>query len=133
MTHYETAEETYQNFWKLIVEKDGEVDMEQVKKELHDFHFIMGEVSKVYDSLTGGQLSKPNYYADGVINEVHNYFNMLRQYEIEDDAEDGVLTVDTTSPELWDKLHALLNGNSAQTMAVIDTMEEMRVRGNDNS
>lgn len=129
MTHYETAEETYENFWKLIVEKDGEVDMEQVKKELHDFHIVMNEVSKVYSHLTGGQLSKPHYYADDVISEVYNYFNMLRQDEIEDDAEDGVLTIDTTNPEFWDKLYALVDGDSVQTMAVIDLLEEMRLHG----
>lgn len=127
---YETAEETYKNFWKLIVEKDGEVDMEQVKKELHDFHFVMNQVSKVYDHLTGGNLSKPHYYADGVIEAVYEFFDLLRQDEIEDDAENGVFILDTTSPELWDKLYALLDGDSTQTMAVIDLLEEMRVHGN---
>lgn len=131
MTHYETPEETYQCFWKLIVEKNGEIDFEQVKKELHDFHVVMGEVSKVYDQLTGGQLSKPNYYADGVISEVHGYFDRIYQEEIEDNAEQGVLIIDTTNPEFWNKLFALCDEDTDKTIAAIDIIEEMRVRGNE--
>lgn len=125
---YETAEETYQNFWKLIVEKNGELDLEQTKKELHDFHFVMEQVSKVYDTLTGGQLSKPHYYADGVIAEVNHYFGCIRQEEIEDEAEHGVFTIDTTDPVFWDKLYGILD-SEALTQEVIELLEESRVHG----
>lgn len=133
MTDYETAEETYKNFWKLIVEKDGEVDMKQVKKELHDFHFVMAQVSMVYSELTGGQLSKPHYYADGVITEVNRYFDMIRQDEIEDQAEHGVFVVDTTNPDLWDKIYTICDNSATQTEEILGLLSEYRMRGNELS
>jgi hypothetical protein len=49
---------TYEDFWKDIVEKDGKVDMDQIKRELSDYHYLLQEVPYVYDSLAG--LSKPH-------------------------------------------------------------------------
>jgi hypothetical protein len=63
------VDEIFDSFWRSIIYKKGELDLEQMKGELFDFHFVMGEVSKVYDHITGGQLSKPNYHAAGVISE----------------------------------------------------------------
>ena len=62
-------EETYNSFWKEIVEKDGVLDLDQVKRELHDYHRMLGEVPKVYDHVTGGRISKPNTPASAVIAE----------------------------------------------------------------
>lgn len=61
-------EKVYRKFWKPIVEKDGVLDTEQVKKELYDFYNIIQNVPKVYSHITNGLLSKPNYPADVVIN-----------------------------------------------------------------
>lgn len=61
----------YDDFWKEIIEVDGRIDMEQLKKELSDFQFIIGEVSKVYCEITGGRMSKVTYYADTVLSEFH--------------------------------------------------------------
>ena len=55
-------------FWKTIIcNEDGTIDVEQLKLELHDYSLMLGEVPKVYIEVTGGMLSKPHYYADGVI------------------------------------------------------------------
>lgn len=55
-------------FWKTIVcNDDGTINIEQLKKELRDYSFMLGEVPNVYIEVTGGMLSKPHYYADGVI------------------------------------------------------------------
>jgi hypothetical protein len=53
-------EQVYEDFWKPIIEKDGSVDLEQIKKELYDYYVFMEEVAKVYDYISGGQVSKPN-------------------------------------------------------------------------
>ena len=53
--------------------------MLQVKKELFDWHFAMGEVAKVYCEVTGGQLSKPMYYAEGVIGAYQDALERLRE------------------------------------------------------
>ena len=57
------VEKNYQEFWKNIIEPKGKFSLEQVKKELSDYHFLLEEVPKVYDKITGGRLSYPNYHA----------------------------------------------------------------------
>lgn len=62
------VEKVFQEFWADIVcNEDGSINMEQVKKELYDYEFLLNEVPKVYDEVTGGFLSKPNSYADAVL------------------------------------------------------------------
>ena len=65
------VEDCYNNFWKDILEENGELDWEQVKKELFDYANILREVSIVYDTLTMGRISKPNTKAQVVIDEVN--------------------------------------------------------------
>lgn len=61
-------ENTYDEFWKEIVENpDGTLNLDQIKRELHDYAKIMDEASKVYDDVTGSRISKPNASASAVI------------------------------------------------------------------
>ena len=60
-------EKEYEDFWKDIIEEDGVVNMDQVKRELSDFSKIIGNVGKVYDHVTCGQVSKPLTDSDVVI------------------------------------------------------------------
>jgi hypothetical protein len=53
-------------FWAKLVYPEGATP-EQIRAELQDFHFIMGECAKVYMHVTGGRISKPNTYAFEVI------------------------------------------------------------------
>ena len=70
-----TPEQLWESFWKDIVcNPDGSINLEQLKKELWDFSFILGEVPKVYMGVTGGSLSKPNYHAAGVIDAANEYY-----------------------------------------------------------
>ena len=69
------VEKTYKEFWKGIIENDGEVDMEQVKKELHDFHTLMGNVVEVYCHITGNQISKPMTDPTIVCNLADDYYD----------------------------------------------------------
>lgn len=62
------VEKVWREFWApILTDEDGNVDLELVKAELFDWHFAMGQVSQVYSTITNGTLSKPNYYASGVI------------------------------------------------------------------
>ena len=62
------VEKVFQEFWaEIVCNEDGSINMEQVKKELSDFHFMIEEVPKVYSEVTDGMLSKPNYYAESVL------------------------------------------------------------------
>ncbi|MFG1857558.1 hypothetical protein ACGFJT_37390 [Actinomadura geliboluensis] len=56
-----TYRQTHDDFWKQIVERpDGTLDLDQVKRELHDYHQLLQKIPKVYDEITGGRISKPN-------------------------------------------------------------------------
>ena len=68
-------EKTYDDFWKGIVEnEDGSLNLDQIKRELHDFQFLLENTSKVFDGLTGGRISKPNTLASVVISEVESIY-----------------------------------------------------------
>lgn len=70
------------NFWHGIVcTENGKLDVEQVKKELHDFYFIMQQVPLVYDHVTGGAMSKVMYYAKDVNREHDDHVTVLVENE----------------------------------------------------
>ena len=66
MNKYDIEEEW--KFWQTIIcNEDGTINIEQLKKELCDYSLMLGEVPQVYCEVTGHLLSKPHYYAEGVI------------------------------------------------------------------
>ncbi len=52
-------EQDYEDFWKEIVETNGFVNIDQVKRELSDYLILLDNVPKVYEHVTGGLVSKP--------------------------------------------------------------------------
>jgi hypothetical protein len=84
MSEAPEVEESFQTFWKPIICPNGELDLEQVKKELFDYHNIMMEVSKVDDEITGGRISKPNTRADAVIAVYEDRVNELIEEALKD-------------------------------------------------
>lgn len=91
MTHttQEEIDKNYDEFWKAILEdSDGNIDKEQLKRELSDFSFILGELPKVYSAVTGGHVSKPMTYAYAVIQEYEE--NLNENYTSRDDLLDWI-------------------------------------------
>lgn len=82
------VEKDWREFWVPLVVKDGEVDLEQIKKELFDYHMIMKEVSKVYYEVTGGKVSKPNTAAETVIDMYNDEINKSYAEGIKDGKEE---------------------------------------------
>ena len=74
-----TTEECWESFWKEIVCPDGKLDLEQVKKELHDFYTLIRNVSLVYDHITGGRISKPLTDPKVVIDEAEASYQRCLQ------------------------------------------------------
>jgi hypothetical protein len=70
--------ETYRKFWKALVETDGKLDLDKVMRELHDYSFLLDQVPKVYDHVSG--ISKPNTHAFEVINR----HDIKRQEDIDE-------------------------------------------------
>jgi|SRR5665213_224233 len=86
------------DFWKDIVVKDGELDVAQVKLELEDYHQILENVPKVYDMVTGGLLSKPNYEAEVVIAAFNDYVEREREQAFEEGRKAAQEPVDMENP-----------------------------------
>lgn len=53
-------------YWLPLLKTDGQWDPVKIEAELHDLVFVFKQVAEVYEYITGGQLSKETYYADGV-------------------------------------------------------------------
>lgn len=64
----EDYEKDYQDFWKEIVENpDGSLNLDQVKRELSDYHSFMGTAAEVYMHITDGKISKIQTTAGAII------------------------------------------------------------------
>lgn len=72
-----TVDEVYEDFWKPIIERDGVLDIEQLKKELFDFWQVMERVPKVYCHVTGDQVSKLLTDADTVCNLADEHYERM--------------------------------------------------------
>lgn len=68
-------ERVYQNFWRPIIEnKDGSINIDQVKFELYDYYQAIQNVTKVYDEITNGKFTKLNTDARHVIDAAEDYY-----------------------------------------------------------
>lgn len=58
-TERDPVDVVFDDFWRPIVsDVEGDLDIDQIKKELFDFWQAMQEVPKVYCHITGNQVSK---------------------------------------------------------------------------
>lgn len=64
--------ENFESYWKPLIETNGEIDIEKVKKELFDYYTAIEEVSAVYDEITNGRFSKPNTARQYIIQAVRD-------------------------------------------------------------
>ena len=98
------VEKVWQEFWRDIVcDENGNINLEQVKKELCDFHFMMNEVPKVYSEITGGMLSYPTYEAETVLMVYRDKFgNKIWAHELLADDWDDI-TADCETNEDYKK------------------------------
>lgn len=76
-------------FWDHIIEYKGQLDLDAVHKELHDYRFVLSQVPEVYCHITNSMLSKPHYYAREVIAVADEYQDERFQERL-DDAIRGV-------------------------------------------
>lgn len=84
-------EEMWESFWKEIcTNPDGSLNVDQIKKELSDFSFMIGEVPKVYCEITGHKISKPMYSAATVLSAHKDHLEDIAESTKKDDIEDGL-------------------------------------------
>lgn len=60
-------------FWRDVFSVTEEEERAKIENELHDYYFLLYQASRVYMAVTGGKLSKTNYYADVVIAAFEEY------------------------------------------------------------
>ena len=77
----EDYEQTYEEHWKELIEPDGKLDMDALKRELHDYWVALENVGEVYCHITGNRISKPNTLAGVVIDEADARYERLRDDE----------------------------------------------------
>ncbi len=65
-----------------------EVKLEQIKKELYDYWVLLEEVPKVYETVTGGRISKPNTCSGAVIAEFEDYLTRTADEDVKERTED---------------------------------------------
>lgn len=82
-------ESTYDRDWRSIIEPDGRLDWDTLKRELHDFSFLMQQASEVYCEVTGNRLSKTNYFASAVISVYNEQLDELIDEAIKEAATDA--------------------------------------------
>ena len=72
----QTYEEVYEEFWRDIIElPGGNLNLDQIKRELRDYSVFMGFAARVYNHVTGGKISKINTLPDVVITEADAYYH----------------------------------------------------------
>lgn len=83
--------EQWETFWKGIVcNADGSINIDQVKKELYDFSFLLDQIPKVYCHITGSRMSKVMYRAETVISVADDYQQQLIDQAVREET-DGIL------------------------------------------
>ena len=62
------VDKEFNNLWKAIVlNEDGTVNLEAVKRELYDYSCLMDNANKVYIHVTNGAIGKTNTLASAII------------------------------------------------------------------
>lgn len=80
MSMSESELQQEREYWESIIyNEDGTLNEDAILAELYDFRFIMQQASHVYSEVTGGMLSKPNYYASGVLQAHGDYMEEIIQ------------------------------------------------------
>lgn len=78
-------EVTFDEFWREIVcTPYGDLNLDAVMRELHDYKFLLDQIPAIYDEVTGGRLSKTTYTSDSVIRA----FQEAREEDIDQAIQD---------------------------------------------
>jgi hypothetical protein len=100
-------ERVWRDYWLPLLIKDGDVDLEQVKKELYDYHNVLEVVPSVYSHASGGAMSKPSY------NDVQQICAVIDDHYDEVARENAVDALKTALGEalFGDKLNEVFDSN----------------------
>jgi len=81
MTNKKATKEDIDKTWNFIkddfLREDGLIDWDKLKETFHDISLMEDQVSEVYMTITGGQMSKINYEASAVISAYEEELNKI--------------------------------------------------------
>lgn len=88
-------EQTWIDFWRdLCTYGNAELNLDQIKRELHDYRTLLQNIPLVYDEITGGQISKPNtdpvFVIAAVDERLKEQYNEGYEEGLKDGYEDGL-------------------------------------------
>lgn len=75
-------EQTWDDWKNIVTNKDGTLNLEQIKKELYDYSILLKNVSLIFDHITGGHISKPFTDPKAVMQQTDEHYRKI--YEDED-------------------------------------------------
>jgi hypothetical protein len=57
----ENVQKVWDEFWvDILCKEDGLLDLDQMKRELSDYHMLLQNMPSILMEATGGRVSKPN-------------------------------------------------------------------------
>lgn len=85
-----SVEENWEEFWKdIILNKDGSVNLDQLKKELFDFSDMIHRMMDLTCAITNERMSYATYSVKNILSVAQEVRDDEIAQQIEDDIEDG--------------------------------------------
>ena len=89
------VEQVWEEFWApFCQDENGNVDLDQIKRELYDYRRWMTTWAEVASEFSGGRLSKVNYTPDVYLSAFEEEFRRQLEEYLEEDREVRQITAD---------------------------------------
>lgn len=115
-------------FWSgVFSEITDKTEREKIAAELTDFHFMMDQVPQVYMHITGGRMSKTNYYAADVIAEADDYAQECFRKDTDAEIEPLKAEIERLSRErdTADEHFVVINGPDGACVEVVSGRDRL--------
>ena len=98
MTPKEKIDSVWNSIWKDILENpDGSLDVDSVRRELHDYVVLFKSVQTAYSRLTGGEINHPFTQLDVLISYVDLYYEEMMSVGYQEEQEEEVFQEERAS------------------------------------
>jgi len=104
-------------------------DNKALTDDMADYDFIVEQVAKVYDHITNGQLSKPNYLAEVVIAHYDDCITADFKERIKEETEELAGEINTLKADKRELVEALGKMNRAYVRLLEDGYERIMYAG----
>ena len=98
MSPKEKIDSVWNSIWKDILENpDGSLDVDSVRRELHDYVVLFKSVQTAYSCLTGGEINHPFTQLDVLISYVDLYYEEMMSVGYQEEQEEEVFQEERAS------------------------------------